>query len=162
MVDYSGLEQKLREQGETKSGLGRKLGISSRTIAKIAKGEKLSGRVLQRISAYLHCNPEDLREVKSDNPLLLRLREEKTAGISGGICEELQVRFTWNSSHMEGCGLTQEQTRQIFETGMISGDGILVDDVLQTVHHFRAIDACIDAAEEPLPEAADDCCHPVE
>ena len=77
MVDYYGLEQRLRERGETKSALGRKLGISSRTIAKIAKGEKLSGRVLQRISAYLHCNPEDLCEEKSDNPLLLRLREEK-------------------------------------------------------------------------------------
>ena len=152
MVDYYGLEQRLRERGETKSALGRKLGISSRTIAKIAKGEKLSGRVLQRISAYLHCNPEDLCEEKSDNPLLLRLREEKAAGISGGICEELQVRMTWNSSHMEGCRLTQEQTRQIFETGTITGDGILVDDVLETVHHFRAMDACIDAAEEPLSE----------
>lgn len=152
MVDYSGLNQKLIELGETKSGLGQKLGISSRTIAKIAKGEKLPGSVLRRISTYLHCNPEDLCEVKSDNPLLLRLREEKTAGISGGIYEELQMRMTWNSSHMEGNRLSEEQTRQIFETGMISGDGILVDDVLQTVHHFRAIDACIDAAEEPLSE----------
>lgn len=152
MVDYYGLEQRLRERGETKSGLGRKLRISSRTIAKIAKGEKLSGRVLQRISTYLHCRPEDLCEEKSDNPLLQRLCEEKAAGILGGICEELQVRMTWNSSHMEGNRLTCEQIRQIFETGLISGDGVSVDDILETVHHFRAIDACTDAAEEPQSE----------
>ena len=32
------------------------------------------------------------------------------------------------------------------------GDGIPVDDILETVHHFRAIDYVIDVAEEPLTE----------
>ena len=32
------------------------------------------------------------------------------------------------------------------------GDGIPVDDILETVHHFRAIDYCIDIAEEKLTE----------
>ena len=32
------------------------------------------------------------------------------------------------------------------------GDGIPVDDILETVHHFRAIDYCIDIAEDELTE----------
>jgi hypothetical protein len=32
------------------------------------------------------------------------------------------------------------------------GDDISVDDILETVHHFRAIDYCIDIADEELTE----------
>jgi len=153
MIDYSKLNNRLKECGINKSELGNRLGISSRTIAKIAKGEKLSRIIMQKISDYLDCNPEDLLEEKSDNPLLQVLREEKAGGISGGIYHELQVRMTYNSNHMEGSKLTEDQTRLIFETNTIDvGDGIPVDDILETVHHFRAIDYCIDVADEPLSE----------
>ena len=41
----------------------------------------------------------------------------------------------------------------IFETNTIDvGDGVSVDDILETVHHFRAIDYVIDKAEEELTE----------
>lgn len=153
MVDYSGLEKLLKERGLTKSALGKKLEISSRTIAKIGRGEKLSRIVREKICAYLECNPEDIFAEKSDNPLLQALRDEKSAGISGGIYHEFQVRMTYNSNHMEGSRLTEEQTRLIFETNTIGvGDGVPIDDILETVHHFRAIDYCIDTAEEPLSE----------
>lgn len=153
MIDYSGLEKLLRERGLTKSRLGAILGISSRTIAKIGRGEKLSRIVQEKICNYLNCRPEDIFIEKSDNPLLQALRDEKAAGISGGVYHELQVRMTYNSNHMEGSRLTEEQTRLIFETNTIdTGDGISVDDILETVHHFRAIDYCIDTAEEPLSE----------
>lgn len=153
MIDYSKLNNLLKERELNKSELGTQLGISSRTIAKIARGEKLSRIVIKKISDYLECNPEDLFEEKSDNPLLQSLREEKMAGISGGIYHELQVRMTYNSNHMEGSKLTEDQTRLIFETNTIdSGDGIPVDDILETIHHFRAIDYCIDIADEPLSE----------
>lgn len=153
MIDYSGLEKLLRERGLTKSRLGAILGISSRTIAKIGRGEKLSRIVQEKICNYLNCPPRDIFIEKSDNPLLQALRDEKAAGISGGVYHELQVRMTYNSNHMEGSRLTEEQTRLIFETNTIdTGDGISVDDILETVHHFRAIDYCIDTAEEPLSE----------
>ncbi len=153
MFDYSKLINRIKECGVSKSELGKKLGISSRTIAKIAKGEKISRIVLQKISDYLECKPQDLFEEKSDNPLLQYLIEEKSFGISGGIYHELQVRMTYNSNHMEGSKLTEEQTRMIFETNTIDiGDGILIDDILETIHHFRAIDYCIDVADEPLSE----------
>lgn len=153
MYDYKRLNQLLKEQQISKSELGRRLHISSRTIAKIAKREKLSENVLVRIADFLKCRPEDLFEEKSDNPLLQVLRDEKKAGVSGGIYHELQVRLTYNSNHIEGSRLTEDQTRMIFETNTIDvGDGVLVDDILETLHHFRAIDYCIDIAEEPLSE----------
>lgn len=153
MIDYTKLNSQLQKRGINKTELGNQLGISSRTIAKIAKGEKLSRIVLQKIGDYLECSPNELFDEKSDNILLQILREEKSAGISGGIYHELQVRMTYNSNHMEGSRLTEDQTRLIFETNTIDcGDGIPVDDILETVHHFRAIDYCIDMAEEPLSE----------
>ena len=86
-----------------------------------------------------------------ENPLLLRLREEKAQRLSGGIYHELQVRMTYNSNHIEGSRLSEEETRRIFETNTVGGDAH-VDDIIETVNHFRAMDYCIDCAEEPLTE----------
>lgn len=153
MISYEGLENILKEKEIGKSELGIKLGISSRTIAKIAKGEKLSARSMNKIASYLGVLPETLYCVKSDNQILQILRDEKEMQLQGGLYHELQVRMTYNSSHMEGNKLSEDQTRLIFETNTIDiGDGISVDDVLETVHHFRAIDYCIDIAEEELTE----------
>lgn len=49
MISYDGLYEQLRNKGITKTDLTVALGISSRTIAKIAKGEKLSRNTLQKI-----------------------------------------------------------------------------------------------------------------
>ena len=153
MFSYDGLYEQLNRKGVTKTDLTREIGISSRTIAKIARGEKLSLRTLQKIAAYLGCEAELLCKKKSENVILQILREEKEAGISGGLYHELQVRMTYNSNHIEGSKLTEDQTRLIFETNTIDvGDGISVDDILETVHHFRAIDYVIDIAEEDLTE----------
>ena len=153
MYTYDGLNRKLKEAGIGKTQLSKNLRISSRTIAKLARGEKLSSRILQKIAAYFQCQPEDLFRKVSANPLLQQLREEKDARVSGGIYHEFQVRMTYNSNHIEGSQLTEDQTRMIFETFTIdAGDGIPVDDIVETVHHFRAIDYVIDVAEEELSE----------
>lgn len=61
--------------------------------------------------------------------------------------------MTYNSNHIEGSKLSEDQTRMIFETNTIDvGEGVSVDDILETVHHFRAIDYVIDVAEHPLTE----------
>ena len=153
MYSYAGLQRELTAAGLTKTQLTHELHISSRTSAKIGRGEKLSARVLQRMADYLHCEPAALCQEQADNPLLQRLREEKNAGISGGIYHELQVRMTYNSNHIEGSRLSEEQTRMIFETATLdAGDGVPVDDIIETVHHFRAIDYVIDHAEDVLSE----------
>jgi len=61
--------------------------------------------------------------------------------------------MTYNSNHIEGSQLSEEQTRLIFETSTIdTQDGVPVDDILETVHHFRAIDYVIEHAEDLLSE----------
>ena len=153
MYSYKPLENKLKDIGLTKSELTAKLGISSKTIAKISKGEKIANNVLVKIADFLHCNSSDLFRFICDNHILQILREEKEAKISGGLYHELQVRMTYNSNHIEGSKLTEDQTRLIFETRTIDvGDGIPVDDIIETSNHFRAIDYVIDKALEPLSE----------
>ena len=153
MISYEELEKALKEKGVGKTELSTELGLSTRTIAKIGKGERLSKRSIQRIANYLGKNPESIMREISDNRILQVLREEKEMKLSGGLYHELQVRMTYNSNHIEGSKLSEEQTRLIFETNTVdAGDGIPVDDILETVHHFRAIDYVIDIAEEKLTE----------
>ena len=153
MISYDGLEKALKEKGVGKTELSTELGISTRTIAKIAKKEKLSKRSVQKIADYLGKSPDAIMREISDNHFLQILREEKEMKLPGGLYHELQVRMTYNSNHIEGSKLSEDQTRLIFETNTIdAGDGIPVDDVLETVHHFRAIDYVIDIAEEELNE----------
>ena len=154
MTSYDGLLRKLEEKGLTKTDLTEKLGISSRTVAKISRGEKIADHVLKKIADFLGCTAEELCRSVSDNALLQTLRDEKSIRMSGGLYHELQVRMTYNSNHIEGSKLSEDQTRLIFETNTVDvGEGIPVDDIIETVNHFRAIDYVIDVAEEPLTES---------
>lgn len=153
MYNYDGLNQKLKERNLKKSDLTSVLRISSRTLAKISKGEKLADSVISKLCDYFSCIKDELCHIVSDNPILQILREEKEHKISGGLYHELQIRMTYNSNHIEGSRLSEDQTRRIFETNTLDAeDNLPVDDIIETVNHFRAIDYCIDIAEEPLSE----------
>ncbi|MBE6040736.1 MAG: cell filamentation protein Fic [Clostridiales bacterium] len=153
VVSYDGLEKALKDKHIGKTELATGLGLSSRTVAKIGKGEKLSNRSIERIAGYLGVAPDLLMKEVSDNSILQLLREEKELKLPGGLYHEMQVRMTYNSNHIEGSRLSEDQTRLIFETNTLdAGDGIPVDDILETVHHFRAIDYVIDIAEDELTE----------
>ena len=153
MISYGGLLQKLKSRHLTKTALAAQLGISSRTIAKIGRGERIADHVLARIAALLDCAPEELCHSVSDNALLQTLRDEKQIRMPGGLYHELQIRRTYNSNHIEGSRLSEDQTRMIFETNTVDvAGGVPVDDIIETVNHFRAIDYVIDKAEEPLTE----------
>ncbi|MCH3942488.1 MAG: Fic family protein [Atopobiaceae bacterium] len=92
--------------------------------------------------------------VSRESPLLRTLRQEKTAALRGGIYHKTQVDLTYNSNHIEGSRLTLDQTRFIFETSTINmaGESVGLDDIIETVNHFRCIDYVIDHAEDPLSE----------
>ena len=153
MYSYDGLNRLLKEKGMKKSELTRELGISSRTIAKIGKGERIADHVILRLCEFFDCKKEDVFTSICKNATLQRLREEKKAKISGGIYHETQVRLTYNSNRIEGSRLSEDQTRLIFETNTVGSDvSIPVDDIIETANHFRAIDYVIDKAEEPLTE----------
>ena len=150
---YDGLERFLSAKGMTKTSLAAELGISSKTMAKMSRGKKIADHVLKRIADYFSCSVTELCAEKTNNLLLQTLRDEKDAKISGGLYHELQVRMTYNSNHIEGSKLSEDQTRLIFETRTIHATGgVPVDDIIETVNHFRAIDYVIDVAEDELSE----------
>lgn len=93
---------------------------------------------------------------KMDEPatLLEILQDERKRRYSGGIYHKTQIELTYNSNHIEGCHLTYNQTRYIFETNTIGvEDEVLnVDDVIETANHFRCIDTIIEEAKAILSE----------
>lgn len=102
--------------------------------------------------------PKRSNEKMNKNYLLERLREEKKNSIKGGIYHLIQIDLTYNSNHIEGSELTHDQTRYIFETRTIDlkddeNESIKVDDVIETINHFTAIDRVIDFANYELSEA---------
>ena len=87
--------------------------------------------------------------------LLTRLREEKESQLKGGVYHHTQIDFSYNSNHIEGSRLTKEQTRYIFETNTLeaTAENTRIDDIMETVNHFRCLDYVIDHATETISEA---------
>ncbi len=87
------------------------------------------------------------------SPLLDALRKEKEAKLKGGIYHKTQIMLTYNSNHIEGSKLTEEQTRYIYETNTIGvTEAVNVDDIIETTNHFKCIDMVIDCATLPISE----------
>jgi Fic family protein len=63
--------------------------------------------------------------------------------------------LAYNSNHIEGNRLTDEQTRYIYETSTIStlpGETASVNDITETVNHFRCFDFMLSTADNALSE----------
>lgn len=134
-----------------------KYGISERTVRNYCANGKIEGAFITGKTWSIPADaelPGRKTSLKKASPLLSQLREEKTAKLSGGIYHRTQIDLTYNSNHMEGSKLTHDQTRYIFETNTIgiTDTAVNVDDVLETVNHFKCIDYIIDHAESKLTE----------
>ena len=94
------------------------------------------------------------RECKLPKTLLEILKEQKASSLPGGIYHKLHIDLTYNSNHIEGSRLTHDQTRYIFETNTIGivNTSINVDDIVETINHFKCIDSIIDNAGLKLCE----------
>ena len=105
--------------------------------------------------------PENAQRPKRSNKrmekpktLLDFLRREKASKTSGGIYHKVQIELTYNSNHIEGSRLTHDQTRYIYETNTIGTvETMNVDDIVETVNHFKCIDMVIEQANQPLRES---------
>lgn len=133
-------------------------GIAERTVRNYCAQGKLPGAFLTGRTWNIPVNailPGRKNARKPKNMLLEALRREKNMQLKGGIYHHTQIDLTYNSNHIEGSRLTHEQTRYIFETNTIgvSEEGVRVDDVLETVNHFRCIDMIIDHATDRLSES---------
>ena len=133
-----------------------KYGVSERTVRNYCAENKIDGAFLTGKTWNI---PADavLPQKKSKariSPLLQRMRQEKEAHLKGGIYHRTQIDLTYNSNHIEGSRLTKEQTRFIFETNTlgITSEDTRIDDIMETVNHFRCIDYIIDHATDQITE----------
>ena len=65
-VSYNNLFELLAEIGITKSELATEVGLSSATLAKLAKGQVISMNKLIDICQYLNCSFDDVVEIVPD------------------------------------------------------------------------------------------------
>ena len=134
-----------------------KYGISERTARNYCAQGKIEGAFLIGKTWNIPADavlPKRKAAKKKLSPLLITLREQKVSRLKGSIYHRTQIDLTYNSNHIEGSKLTHDQTRYIFETNTIgiTDQTVNVDDILETVNHFRCIDFIIDHAEERLTE----------
>lgn len=132
-----------------------KYGISERTARNYCSTGKIEGTFL--VGKTWNIPAEAVLPKRSKikvSPLLIALREQKESKLKGGIYHHVQIDMTYNSNHIEGNRLTKEQTRFIFETNTlgITTENTRIDDILETVNHFRCIDYVIDHATDKLTE----------
>jgi Fic family protein len=134
-----------------------KYGISERTARNYCAQGKIEGVFLIGKTWNIPADavlPKRKAAKKKLSPLLITLREQKVSRLKGSIYHRTQIDLTYNSNHIEGSKLTHDQTRYIFETNTIgiTDQTVNVDDILETINHFRCIDFIIDHAEERLTE----------
>ena len=134
-----------------------KYGISERTARNYCANGKIEGAFLtgKTWNIPVDAVPPQRGAAKKVSPLLVALREQRASRLKGGIYHRTQIDLTYNSNHIEGSRLTHDQTRYIFETNTIgiTDESVNVDDIVETVNHFRCIDYIIDHAEEPVTES---------
>jgi Fic family protein len=134
-----------------------KYGVSERTARNYCAQGKIEGAFLRGKTWNIPADAVLPKRGanKKISPLLKVLREQKSSRLKGSIYHRTQIDLTYNSNHIEGSKLTHDQTRYIFETNTIgiTDQAVNVDDIVETVNHFRCIDYIIDHAEDKLTES---------
>ncbi len=157
-ISYNKLFEVLGQRNITKTELRENIKISTATLAKLSKNELISMKVLEDICNFLNCQPGDIMGMEKEvnkTTLLYRFREEKQIKLKGGIYHQTQVKLAYNSNHMKGSRLTEDQTRYIYETNTIGieKEPANIDDIIETVNHFQCFDYILDCAEDVLSES---------
>lgn len=136
--------------------IAKKWNISERSVRNYCAQGRVNGSFLTGKTWNIPENAEkpERSNKKKEQPITLLdiLQEQKASKYSGGIYHKTQIDLTYNSNHIEGSRLTYDQTRCIFETNTIGveNEALNVDDVIETVNHFRCIDMIIDNAKAAL------------
>ena len=145
----------------TQKDIAEILGVEPATISKYEAGTiEPSIESLKRLAETFNVTVDELikDEEKFDVSkinVLEVLREQKEMGLKGNLYHNTQIMFSYNTNHIEGSRLTEEQTRYIFETNTILFEGgtvASVDDILETANHFKLVDYMLDIADQNLTE----------
>ena len=146
----------------TQNDIANILEVSAGTVSKYESGAlEPSIESLKRLSELFGISIDELLndekekfDVSKINVLDI-LREQKEMKLKGNLYHQTQVSFAYNTNHIEGSTLTEDQTRYIFETNTILFDEVTiakVDDILETSNHFKLVDYMLDVADKKLTE----------
>lgn len=83
------------------------------------------------------------------------LREQKSMKLKGNLYHNTQIIFAYNTNHIEGSKLTEDQTRYIYETNTLLAEKDTItdlDDVIETANHFKLVDYMLEIADKKLTE----------
>ena len=133
--------------------------LSIRSVRNYCAQGRVFGALLEGKTWKIPSNAEKpgrkARHIETEKNLLAFLKREKESSLKGGIYHKIQIDLTYNSNHIEGSRLSHDQTRFIFETKTlgITDDAVKVDDIVETVNHFRCIDLAIEGANTKLSES---------
>ena len=138
------------------------LGVKSATVSKYESGTlEPNIESLKKLAEIFEVSVDELLNDEQDRfdiskiNVLNILREQKEMKLKGNLYHNTQIIFAYNTNHIEGSKLTEDQTRYIFETNTILFEGetiASVDDILEMANHFRLVDYMLDKAEENLTE----------
>ena len=136
------------------------LGIKSATVSKYESGTlEPNIEALKKLAELFEVSidellKEDYFDISKIN-ILEVLREQKNMKLKGNLYHNTQITFAYNTNHIEGSKLTEDQTRYIYETNTLLAekDSITdLDDVLETANHFKLVDYMLDIADKKLTE----------
>ena len=97
---------------------------------------------------------EDEFDISKINMLEV-LREQKEMKLKGNLYHNTQIIFAYNTNHIEGSKLTEDQTRYIYETNTLLTEKESItnlDDIIETANHFKLVDYMLDVADKELTE----------
>ncbi|MGJ0157579.1 Fic family protein [Campylobacter coli] len=89
------------------------------------------------------------------NILLKQFLEERKKKYKNGIYHYTQVNFSYNSNHIEGSTLSEEQTRYIYDrNSFLANENQIINtnDILEAKNHFLAFDFILDSVFEEINE----------
>ena len=138
------------------------LGIKPATMSKYESGIiEPSIESLKKLSWLFGITIDELLNENNSNfdvsklNILKILKEQKEMNLKGNLYHNTQIVFAYNTNHIEGSKLTEDQTRYIYETNTIlfeENEVANVDDILETANHFRLVDYMLEIADKDLTE----------
>ncbi len=158
--------KKIKEYRENKNmtqkEIAKILGVEAGTISKYESGMiEPNIESIKKLADTFEITIDELLKEENEKfdiskiNILECLKEQKEMQLKGNLYHNTQIIFAYNTNHIEGSTLTEEQTRYIYETKTVlfENDTIVkVDDIIETTNHFKLVDYMLEIAKEPLTE----------
>ena len=153
--------KKYREENKmTQIEVAEVLGVKPATISKYEAGTlEPNIESLKKLAELFEVSVDELLkedefDVSKINVLEV-LREQKEMKLKGNLYHNTQIIFAYNTNHIEGSKLTEDQTRYIYETNTLLTEKESItnlNDIIETANHFKLVDYMLDVADEELKE----------